>query len=307
MFESKFNLLYALIILSLASCTPVNPAQPTDTSSPVSLPAVSAAVDVAATAVKIPNALIFTPTAGLPDQPFITLTGGDIDYAIVRSGAGAAYPQVGLLKPGDKATALGQTGEADWFYIKFPSAPQGKAWINSAFVKLHGGDLPVVDSKTGLIATPAPTTALQVTHLKAVDLIQRYIKQDKLQYDYLGKGSNLNNINHPNQSVEVYQVGSTVFSIDPRRNQIVEIETQLPGHQAGGGKKLTQAELEQKARSLIADLAGEIKLQTLTPETGNKGNNYFFRWTESASLGFVQVGYSQDGQLLNFVNSIETP
>ena len=304
MWKLKIIFINSLFIGILAGCAPAMTPQPAVNTSPILSPTPVAISISAIPATIIPTTPTPTSPVTLPDRPFITLSGGDLDYVIVRSGPAVTYSKIGLLKPGDRALALGQTDEADWFYIEFPGVPQGKAWVNSAFVKLTGEGLPIVDPQTGQVVTPVPTIAPQVSALKAVELIRGYLKQNNLQYQYLGEGSNLNNFNHPNQKVERYQVESTIFSVDPKSNWIVEIDVRGAG-QTGSAKLLTQAELEQKAHSLIAELAPQLKLQTYVSEKNNKGNNYFFRWTDKSTLGFVQVGYRQDGQLLNYVNTIE--
>ena len=73
------------------------------------------------------------------------------------------------------------------------------------------------------------------------------------------------------------------------------------------GSQLSLAVLQQKARSLIAVLAPWVVLQGLTPQPGQKGDNYFFRWVDAKSRNFIQVGYTADGQLLNYVNGLDVP
>jgi len=292
---------FMIIAVILTACSSSNPVQPVlQTQTPLSVASEPNAITLPVT--QTPTALIPTPTAIPLDQVYITLAGGDIDYTLVRSGPGVTFPQVGLLKPGDKARALGQTNEADWIYIEFPGAPQGKGWVNAAFVKLTGGVLQVVDGKTGEVITPASTTAPEVIKQKGLGLIQRYLKQDNLQYEYLGEGSNLNNFNNPSQRVERYQVGNSLFSVDLKTNLIVEIDNRGVGRSVSGNL-LPPAELEQKARGLIAELAPGVNLKLLTPNPGNKGNNYFFRW-ENKNNSFIQAGYASDGQLLNYVNGL---
>ena len=295
---------FMILAVILTACSSPNLVQPVlQTQTPFSVASEPNAITLPVT--QTPTVLIPTPTAILLDQAYITLAGGDIDNVNVRSGPGVTFPQVGLLKPGDKARALGQTDEADWIYIEFSGTPQGKGWVNSAFVKLSGGYLPVINPITNQAATLSPTTDPQLIQQKAVETIKLYLKQDNLQYQYLGEGSNLNNFNHPNQRVGRYQVGNAVFSVDIKTNLMVEIDNTQGISFSESGKTFTKDELEQKARSLIAELAPRMNLQLLVSEKNNKGSNYFFRWTDRSTLGFVQVGYSQDGQLLNYVNSIE--
>ena len=74
--------------------------------------------------------------------------------------------------------------------------------------------------------------------------------------------------------------------------------------QAGGAKQFTQSQLEVKARSLIAVLAPKVNLKLFTPQPGNKGNIFFFRWVEKKSPDFIQCSYSSAGQLLNYINGL---
>jgi len=244
------------------------------------------------------------PTLDL--RPSISVTAGDGDNVLLRAGPGITYARVGLLKTGEKAAALGVSEGGDWICIAFSGAPEGRAWIYAAYVKLDFGDLPVLDPVNGKVISLTPTAASQLGSQKGLLSIKKYLKQDNLNVQFLDFSDNLNHFSNPDQRVERYQVGSTIYSTDLNNGYIVEIDTRgfvitAPGSQ------LSLAVLQQKARSLIAVLAPWVVLQGLTPQPGQKGDNYFFRWVDAKSRNFIQVGYTADGQLLNYVNGLDVP
>jgi len=301
--KSKFFM--GLIIIILSSCVPFTVVDTSVNIQPTSTPINSIAVSTS-TSIPVKETLTVispTPSNKLQDMPFITISVGDGNNVIVRTGPGITYPKAGLLASGDKAVARGRTAANDWIYIDFPGAPQGKAWVYSVYTKLDGGELPIIDPDTGKVVMPTSATPLQAGDLNVIEAIKHYLKQDDLQCQYLG--DTLFTPNNPDQKVGRCQVGNTIYSVDLKTNYIVAIDTQGPS-QAGNGNQLSPAELEKKAKNLIAELAPNVNLQLLTPQPGNKENDFFFRW-ENKNHDFIQVGYSSSGQLLNYINTINSP
>lgn len=70
--------------------------------------------------------------------------------------------------------------------------------------------------------------------------------------------------------------------------------------------------LEQQARELIALLAPDTNLDGLTFVPGEKIRTHFFRWEDRTkpllddgmSYPFVQVGFNENGELLNYINTL---
>jgi hypothetical protein len=71
-------------------------------------------------------------------------------------------------------------------------------------------------------------------------------------------------------------------------------------------------QLEENARVLIASIAPATDLETLTSAFGSKIGSYFFRWEDRTkpllddgrSFPFIQVALSQNGELLNYYNTL---
>ena len=71
-------------------------------------------------------------------------------------------------------------------------------------------------------------------------------------------------------------------------------------------------QLEESARVLIASIASATDLETLTSAFGSKIGSYFFRWEDRTkrvlddgrSFPFIQVALNQDGELLNYYNTL---
>ena len=120
-----------------------------------------------------------------------------------------------------------------------------------------------------------------------------------------------------NQNVQenLYYAGSDQYEVDVRNGKIIQFGTRsLP---VGSQNEKTYdnipryntQELEAMAKEFIAKNVSEINLEKLTPNHNNKGTNYFYRWGDksiktSEGYPFIQVGYSQDGTLITYTNSI---
>jgi len=113
--------------------------------------------------------------------------------------------------------------------------------------------------------------------------------------------------------VNVYIAGANQYEIDTI-GKIVEFRSRdLPvGSEnekvVDNTPRYFQQDLEKMARQLIAKNVA-VNLDNLTPNHGIKGTNYFFKWedrTRKTSEGypFIQVGFSQGGSLLNYINAL---
>ncbi len=85
----------------------------------------------------------------------------------VRSGPGTNFNSLGTLNPQDVVTLIGKDSNGAWLQIDFAAGPEGKGWVNAAFVQARGAEnLPIV-AETGLVvgtgtptlipSTPTPT------------------------------------------------------------------------------------------------------------------------------------------------------
>lgn len=52
----------------------------------------------------------------------------------VRSGPGTVYNTVGAIPQGGTATVAGKNVDGSWWYIEFPAAPGGRAWVSGSVV-----------------------------------------------------------------------------------------------------------------------------------------------------------------------------
>ncbi len=77
----------------------------------------------------------------------------------VRSGPGTSFNSLGTLNPQDVVTLTGKDSNGAWLQVDFAAGPEGKGWVNAAFVQAQGVEsLPIV-AETGLIVgTGTPTT-----------------------------------------------------------------------------------------------------------------------------------------------------
>jgi uncharacterized protein YraI len=85
----------------------------------------------------------------------------------VRSGPGTDYNSLGTLNPQDVISLTGKDPNGAWLQIDFVAGPEGKGWVNAAFVQAQGAEnLPIIaesglivgtGTPTGIPATPTPT------------------------------------------------------------------------------------------------------------------------------------------------------
>lgn len=83
----------------------------------------------------------------------------------VRSGPGASFNSLGTLNPQDVVSLTGKDSNGLWLQIDFPegAGPEGKGWVNAAFVQAQGAeDLPII-TETGLIVGTGTPTGIPPT------------------------------------------------------------------------------------------------------------------------------------------------
>jgi uncharacterized protein YraI len=112
----------------------------------------------------------YITTAATPEVPIV---GGDradpnngnvaaIQQQInIRSGPGTGFNSIGTLNPQDVVHLTGKDANGTWLQIEFPAGagPEGKGWINAAFVHANGVEnLPIVTDAGLIVGTGTPTT-----------------------------------------------------------------------------------------------------------------------------------------------------
>jgi uncharacterized protein YraI len=109
----------------------------------------------------------FITTAARPEVPVIG-GGANSEDAVtaivqqqinVRSGPGTGFNSLGTLNPQDVVSLTGKDANGAWLQIDFPAGPEGKGWVNAAFVQASGIDaLPIVAEGNVVVGTGTPTT-----------------------------------------------------------------------------------------------------------------------------------------------------
>lgn len=94
-----------------------------------------------------------------PSTPTVDPVRGTITTQInVRSGPGADFNSLGLLNAQDPVTLTGKDANGAWLQIDFAGGPEGKGWVNAAFVRADRiGSLPIVSSSNAVVGTGTPT------------------------------------------------------------------------------------------------------------------------------------------------------
>ncbi len=82
----------------------------------------------------------------------------------VRSGPGTNFNSLGTLNAQDVVTVTGRDANGAWLQILFSAGPDGKGWVNAAFVQVDGVEsLPIVGETGQVIGTGTPeNTAVAV-------------------------------------------------------------------------------------------------------------------------------------------------
>ena len=92
-------------------------------------------------------------------------TGGNVavvqQQLNVRSGPGTGFNSLGTLNPQDVVALTGKDPNGAWLQIDFPSGagPDGKGWVNAAFVQAQGVEsLPIITETGEIVGTGTPTS-----------------------------------------------------------------------------------------------------------------------------------------------------
>jgi uncharacterized protein YraI len=76
----------------------------------------------------------------------------------VRSGPGTSFNSLGTLNPQDVVSLTGKDSSGAWLQIDFSAGPEGKGWVNAAFVQAQGVEnLPIVTESGLIVGTGTPT------------------------------------------------------------------------------------------------------------------------------------------------------
>lgn len=140
----KFLLSVLVLFSLLASCN--MPASQTPVTQPSENQPISSDPNAIATAVELTSAAWLTQMAGSATPtstpfPAVTLAPTQCNPLVtatvnanVRSGPDTAYDIVGALTLGQTATIVGRNDAYSWWYIDFPAAAGGHAWIAGSVV-----------------------------------------------------------------------------------------------------------------------------------------------------------------------------
>ena len=109
----------------------------------------------------------YVTTVGTLEVPVV---GGDVvnpeneNVAIVqqqiniRSGPGTSFNSLGTLNPQDVVSLTGKDANGAWLQIAFTAGPEGKGWVNAAFVQAKGVEnLPIITEAGEIVGTGTPT------------------------------------------------------------------------------------------------------------------------------------------------------
>jgi uncharacterized protein YraI len=114
----------------------------------------------------------YVTTPAKPDVPIIgadKVDPNNENFAIilqqinVRSGPGTDFNSLGTLNAQDVVGLIGKDANGDWLQIDFDSGPEGKGWVNAAFVQVQGVEnLPII-TETGLVVGIGTPTGIPFT------------------------------------------------------------------------------------------------------------------------------------------------
>ena len=109
----------------------------------------------------------YVNTVNTPEVPTIGGTedrqiGGNVaviqQQLNVRSGPGTGFNSLGTLNPQDVVSLTGKDPNGAWLQIDFAAGPEGKGWVNAAFVQAQGAEnLPIIAESGLVIGTGTPT------------------------------------------------------------------------------------------------------------------------------------------------------
>lgn len=75
----------------------------------------------------------------------------------VRSGPGTSFNSLGTLNAQDVVNLTGKDPNGAWLQIAFSAGPEGKGWVNAAFVRAQGVEnLPIITEAGEIVGTGTP-------------------------------------------------------------------------------------------------------------------------------------------------------
>jgi N-acetylmuramoyl-L-alanine amidase len=76
----------------------------------------------------------------------------------VRSGPGTGFNSLGTLNAQDVVNLTGKDANGAWLQIAYAAGPDGKGWVNAAFVQARGVEnLPIITEAGQIVGTGTPT------------------------------------------------------------------------------------------------------------------------------------------------------
>jgi uncharacterized protein YraI len=76
----------------------------------------------------------------------------------VRSGPGTDFNSLGTLNAQDVVSLTGKDPNGAWLQIAFSAGPEGKGWVNAAFLRAQGVEnLPIITEAGQVVGTGTPT------------------------------------------------------------------------------------------------------------------------------------------------------
>jgi N-acetylmuramoyl-L-alanine amidase len=153
----------------------------------------------------------------------------------VRSGPGTGFNSLGTLNAKDVVRLVGKDSNSTWLQIEFQAGPQGKGWINAAFVKASGVEnLPIVTEAGETVGTGTPTSIPPTSTPTVVPALEDHDSQSNpiasLVFDPLGTNTMIYNgdVSSPEGDTEDWiqftPYGNSVFaSLDCKRDHALQV------------------------------------------------------------------------------------
>ncbi len=124
-----------------------------------------------------------------------------------------------------------------------------------------------------------------------------YVERDHIPY--YGK----------NAVVDIYRADGMLYNVDTVTQEVVEIYPEAMVYQINGG--YSEDQLRGMAETMVAGFLGsKVQLGKLSFSLDRKSGLFFFRWSDTSQklyygdYAFIQVGLSQNGDFLNFYNTL---
>jgi uncharacterized protein YraI len=119
----------------------------------------------------------YITTASTPEVPTIAGTETDPNNGSVavvqepinvRSGPGTDFNSLGTLNPQDVVILTGKDPNGAWLQIEYATGPEGKGWINAAFVQAQGVENVSIIAESGLVVGTGTPTGIPATPTSTV-------------------------------------------------------------------------------------------------------------------------------------------